>query len=142
MYEAGASPYFDALAAHTYGFTHAPDDAPAPSRLNFRRVELLRRIMDEFGDSAKSVAITETGWNDHPRWNNAVTPAQRITYTLEAYAIAEAEWPWVSNLCLWAFRYPRPTYSYFDYFTLVTPDFDLKPIYYALQEYGTGQGAP
>ncbi len=50
MYEAGAAPYFDALAAHTYGFTHPPDDDPDPDVINFRRIELLRAVMVRYGD--------------------------------------------------------------------------------------------
>jgi hypothetical protein len=42
-------------------------------------------------------------------------------------------------MCVWAFRYPAPTYSYPDNFTLVTTDFQLKPIYYALQAYAMGE---
>jgi polysaccharide biosynthesis protein PslG len=45
MYQAGAAPYFDALAVHTYGFTEPPEAEPAPDRLNFRRFELLLAVM-------------------------------------------------------------------------------------------------
>jgi hypothetical protein len=139
MLEAGAGAHMDALAVHTYGFTHPHDAPPAPDRLNFRRVELLRAVLDEYGLTALPISITETGWNDHPRWAQAVTPAQRIDYTLGAYRWAAQHWPTVRHVCLWMFRTPRPTASHPDYFTLVTPDFDLKPIYHALKAYGTGE---
>jgi hypothetical protein len=35
-------------------------------------------------------------------------------------------------------RYPRPTGRYPDSFTLITPEFQLKPIYYAMQAYARG----
>ncbi|MGB1288124.1 MAG: hypothetical protein ACPG7F_16425 [Aggregatilineales bacterium] len=134
MYENGAADYFDALAIHTYGFTLPPEDTPENDRLNFRRVELLRDIMEKYGDDAKPVYITESGWNDHPRWTQAVRPSERAIYTVEAFQMAE-DWDWLNELCIWAFRYPIATHSYPDNFTLVTHDFQRKPIYYAIQAY-------
>ena len=81
MYEAGAAEYFDGLAVHAYGLTFPALAEPDPQVLNFRRVELLREIMVAYGDEDKFMFITETGWNDHPRWTMAVRPAQRIQYT-------------------------------------------------------------
>jgi polysaccharide biosynthesis protein PslG len=129
MYEAGAAPYFDALAVHTYGFTFPPEAEPGPQLLNFRRVELLREIMVAHGDEHKPMLITEMGWNDHPRWTRAVRPAQRIQYTLDAFRYAEAHWPYVKLMAIWVFRFPAPARSYMDYFTLVTPEFVVKPLY-------------
>lgn len=138
MYQAGASPYFDALAIHTYGFREPPAAAPAPERLNFRRAELLRQVMIAHGDSAKPAFITEFGWNDHPRWSGAVRPSQRSAYTIQAFEYAVANWDWVKNLCVWALRYPADLLSYPDNFTLISADFREKPIYYALQDYARG----
>ena len=135
MYEAGAAPFFDGLAVHTYGFTFPPETDPAPDILNFRRVELLREIMVEHDDAETNIFITETGWNDHPRWTRAVRPGQRIRYTLDAQRYAEENWPYVKVVAIWAFRYPAPTKSYMDYYTLVTPEFVTKPIYEELKAY-------
>lgn len=128
MYDAGAAPYFDALAVHAYGLTFPPDDPPDPEVINFRRVELLRQVMIANGDSDKPIHITEAGWNDHPRWTRAVRPAQRIRYTIGAYEMA-LDWPWLDSLSMWAFRYPAPEKGFRDYYTFVTPDFQPKPIY-------------
>ena len=133
MYAAGAAPYFDGLAAHVYGLGFPPQDEPAPDVVNFRRVELLRAIMVAHGDGAKEIHITETGWNDHPRWTRAVRPGQRIQYTLDAIRLATASWPYVDVVAVWMFRTPAPTRSYMDYYTLVTPEFIKKPIYDELQ---------
>lgn len=141
MYAEGAKGYFDALAVHTYGFTLPPDDPPAFDRLNFRRVELLRDVMESYGDNEKDVFITETGWNDHPRWTNAVTPSDRIDYTLDALRMADSDWDWLNTFCLWVFRFPAPTLSYPDHFTLVTTDFNLRPIYHTLRAYSQGQAS-
>ncbi len=132
MYDAGAKPCFDALAVHAYGLTFAPDDPPDPDVINFRRVELLREIMFRNGDDAKSIHITEAGWNDHPRWTRAVRPAQRIRYTLRAYELAQG-WPWLASLSMWAFRYPWLEKNVRDYYTFVTPDFEPKAIYRDVQ---------
>ncbi len=133
MYEAGAKDYFDGLAAHAYGLTAPMSDPPDRDRVNFRRVELLRQIMVEQGDEAKPVYITEAGWNDSPRWNQAVKPAQRIAYTLAAYDWAQ-QTDWVAMLAMWAFRYPRATRNYQDGWTWVTEDFQTKPIYLETQQ--------
>lgn len=138
LYQAGAHANFDALAVHTYGFNAPADAPPARDALNFRRAELLRAVMVRYGDADKPVYITESGWNDHPRWIYGVTPSQRIRYTLDALTRAESAWDWAQTVCVWVLRYPRPTYSYPDSFTLITPDFQFMPIYYALQAYARG----
>lgn len=137
LYALGAANYFDALAIHTYGFTAPADAPPAPDQLNFRRAELLRDVMIRHGDDATPAYITETGWNDSPRWTLAVTPSLRIQYTLQAYEMAES-WDWLRAMCLWVFRFPSPTFSYPDSYTLVNVDFRRKPIYFALQAYARG----
>lgn len=138
MYQAGAAPFFDALAMHTYGFTDPPEAPPAPEALNFRRAELLRAVMERYDAPDKPVYITESGWNDHPRWTKAVRPSLRVAYTIDAFRWAEDNWPWLDKLCVWALRYPISTRSYPDNFTLLTADFQPKPIYTAIQAYARG----
>ena len=65
-------------------------------------------------------------------------PSQRIAYTLDAYAYARQHWPWLETMCLWVMRFPAPTGSYPDGFALVTPEFQLKPIYFSIQAYARG----
>lgn len=139
MYEAGGGPYFDALAAHAYGLAFAAEVAPAEDLINFRRVELLREIMDAHGDNEKPIYVTEAGWNDHPRWTWAVRPAQRAQYTLNAYEWASAHWPWCPVVAMWMFRTPQKLFNYQDYYAFVTPDFQKRPIYETVQRY-TGKG--
>ncbi len=134
MYAAGAKDYFDGLAAHAYGLTAPMSDPPDRDRINFRRVELLRQIMIDNGDAAKQVYITEAGWNDSPRWNHSVSPAERIDYTLAAYDWAQ-QTNWVTMLAMWAFSYPRDTRNYQDGWTFVTGDFQPKPIYLEIQKH-------
>lgn len=134
MYDSRAAPYFDALATHAYGWTFPPDDPPAPDKINFRRVELLRQIMVENGDGEKPIYVTEAGWNDHPRWTRAVRPALRAAYTVQAYDIAQG-WDWCTAVAIWSFRLPWATHTFQDYFTLVDVDFVPKPIYREIQRY-------
>ncbi|HET7375808.1 MAG TPA: hypothetical protein VFK30_03810, partial [Anaerolineae bacterium] len=128
MYDAGAGNYFDGLAVHSYGLQSPMADPPDPAQINFRRVELLRQIMLDNGDQHKQIYITEAGWNDSPRWNKAVTPAQRIQYTLQAFTWAQ-QTDWISMLAMWVFRYPLDTRTYQDNWTWVNEDFQPKPIY-------------
>jgi polysaccharide biosynthesis protein PslG len=139
MYDAGAAPYFDTLAVHAYGWRFGPDEPPAADAISFSRTALLRQIMVENGDGGKPVMITEGGWNDHPRWTKAVRPGQRVAYTVQAYDQAWREWDWCQAVALWAFRYPRPQPGYPDYFTFVTVDFTLKPVYLEVQRYARGE---
>jgi len=133
IYELGAADYFDGLAVHAYGLTFPPESEPDSDILNFRRIELVREIMVRHEDEATKIYITETGWNDHPRWSLAVRPGQRIQYSLDAIEHATRNWPYVEVLGFWSFRFPAPTKSYPDYFTFVTPEFVTKPVYDALK---------
>ncbi len=133
MYAAGFANYYDILSVHSYGLGFAPDEPPAPDALNFRRAELVREIMEENGDGHKPIMITESGWNDSPRWTRAVRPAIRIDYTIGSYNWAEKNWPDVQAVCTWAFRFPKPLATYGDYYAFVTPDFTLRPIYEAVK---------
>jgi polysaccharide biosynthesis protein PslG len=135
MYAGGAAAFFDGLAVHAYGLTFPPEAPPGPDVLNFRRIELVREVMVAYGDAETQIYVTETGWNDHPRWTKSVRPGQRSQYTIDAVSWAEENWPNVEMMAIWAFRLPAPTRSYMDYFTLVTPEFVRKPIYEVLQEF-------
>jgi hypothetical protein len=139
MYDAGAASYFDVLAVHAYGWRFPPEEPPDPDTINFRRTELLRQTMVRNGDAHKSIMVTEGGWNDHPRWTKAVRPGQRVAFTLRAYEWATQEWDWCTAVALWAFRFPRPMGGYLDYFSFVTVDLTLKPVYLEVQSYTRGE---
>jgi len=135
IYAAGAQGAFDGLAIHAYGWTLSADDTPAPDRLNLRRAELLQQVLQENGDGSLPCFITETGWNDYPRYAQAVPPGLRIDYTIAAYEKALHEWPWCEMMAVWAFRYPRPARNFQDGFTFVTPGFTTKLVYDEVQSY-------
>lgn len=139
MLLAGAGDAMDGLAVHAYGWQKPPDAPADPAVVNFTRTELLRQTLVEHGYASMPIYITEGGWNDHPRWTKAVQPSHRAAFTLRAYQKALVDWPWCEAVILWAFRYPRPTNTYQDYFTFVTTDFTPKPIYFSVQQYAKGE---
>ena len=138
MYDAGAGRYFDVMNVHAYGWQSPPDEPAGPDRLNFARVELVRELMVRNGDVAKPILITESGWNDHPRWTKAVRPAQRTSYTVRALEKARTEWPYVVGVSSWVFRLPAPARNYNDYFTFLDTEFRPRPIYEAVRQYAFG----
>lgn len=133
MYESGAADYFDMWAVHPYGYILPHDNPPDPDVVNFRRTEVQRDIMIDFGDEEKPLIITEGGWNDNARWHAAVRPSQRLRWTVSAYEMAQ-EWDWMEAVCLWQFALPEPTYTYHDNWNFVAPDGTPKAIYWAVQE--------
>jgi polysaccharide biosynthesis protein PslG len=134
LYDAQAGPFFDMWAVHAYGGQEPPDAPPAPEKVNFRRIELVRALMDSFGDQGKPMIITEGGYNDHPRWSAAVRPAERIRWTIASYEQARS-YPWLVAVGLWQFGTPFSTRSYSDSWNFVAPDLTPRSIYYAVQAY-------
>lgn len=141
MYDAGAAPYFDVLAANAFGQALPPDSPPDPNVLNFQRVVLLRRVMERNGDAAKSVWINEFGWNAAPAdfspdrltWQR-VTEQQQADYTVSGLRIARS-WDWVGVICIWYLRHVgtiRPDNAEY-YFRLVDVDFTPRLAYRALK---------
>lgn len=143
MYQAGAKPYFDVIAANGYGLEFPPEDAPDPQKLNFRRVELLHDIAVKNGDSTKQVWFNEYGWNASPAdfpadkliWRR-VTEQQQADYTVRGYKYARDNWSWSGVIFMWYFRQVgdiTPDRSDY-YFQMVTTDFKTKPVYDALKK--------
>lgn len=133
MYDAGASPYFDALGVHAAGYKSPPEIDPAvvaadpalnnndsgPVELRrvyaFRRVEDLRELMVKNGDAAKKVVVLEFGWTIDPRpdspyhWH-AVSETQQDKYLQRAFAYAQKHWqPWIGVMNVIYIADPRWT---------------------------------
>jgi hypothetical protein len=132
--DAGAFPFFDMWAVHAYGGREPPDAEPTPDRVNFRRIELVRELLDRLGGSDKRIIITEGGYNDHPRWIGAVRPADRLRWTIATYEQSR-HYPWLEATVLWQFSTPFLTRSYPDAWNFVDPDGTPRAIYLAVQEY-------
>ena len=143
MYAAGVKGNFDILSANAYGLDQPPEAAPAPTVLNFRRVELVRDIMVKNGDSSRPIWFNEFAWNASPAslpeaernyWRN-VTPQQQAEWTVEGIEYARKNWPWAGVVAIWYFRQvgdiPPEKAEY--YFAMVNPDFSPQPVYNAVK---------
>lgn len=137
LYDAGAAPFFDMWAVHAYGGKVPPEAPPSPEEVNFRRIEVVRDLMERSGDTHKRMIITEGGWNDHPRWAAAVRPADRVRWTIDAYEQAR-RYDWLEAVCFWQFGTPFSTRSYPDNWNFVAPDGTPRVIYLAVQRYARG----
>ncbi len=142
MYQNGAGQYFDILFANAYGFSLPPEDPPDPQRLNFRRVELARQIMERYGDAQKPIWFNEFGWNASPddfqpgnlSWGR-VTEPQQAQYTVNAIRQAREEWPWAGIFCIWYFRQAGQIHPYQSdyYFRMVDVGFTPRLVYHSVK---------
>jgi len=118
VYRAGGGEFFDIVAAKPYGFESGPDDYRIDiSAMNYSRVVMLRRVMEEFGDAGKPIWVVEFGWNSLPAdWQGNPSPwgtgpaevqAQRTAAAIER---ARQEWPWIGPM-IWARLLPPETES-------------------------------
>lgn len=149
MYYAGARPFFDVMSANAYGKDSPPEDPPSRDKLNFRRVELLRKVMERNDDSNKAIWFNEYGWNASPAsmspqdlpWGR-VTPEQQADYTVRGIEYARQYWPWAGVFTIWYLRQvgdiPQTKSEY--YFSMVNPEFVPQPVYSAVQQAANSQG--
>jgi hypothetical protein len=147
MYQAGAGEFFDILSANAFGLDLPPEDPPDPNVLNFRRTELHRALMVQYGDEDKPIWINEYGWNAAPihfadeilTWER-VTKDQQAEYTVQGIAWARENWPWLGVVNLWYFRQvgdvPPDRAAY--YFGLVDPEFNTQSVYEAVRQAAQG----
>ncbi len=144
MYQAGAGDYFDILSANAFGFDLPPEDPPDPDVLNFRRVELQRKIMERYGDDDKAIWFNEYGWNAAPAyfedealiWER-VSEEKQAEYTLQGIELARQNWPWAGVFNTWYFRQTGQQYTPNDaayYFRMVDVDFTPRRLYDAVQD--------
>ena len=109
MYRHDFQRYIDVVGVHAPGFAPpeiGPDDEEALQRwFTFRRVEDLRKIMLNYGDEARQMAIMEFGYttdrvNSDYQWFS-VTEQEQADYLERAYEYAIANWrPWIGLMVL------------------------------------------
>jgi hypothetical protein len=137
MYQAGASAYFDGLAAHPYSFGQPPDvpdnktEQPA-----FGRLAELRAIMVKNGDAHKPVWITEMGWTVDPppeQLNIKVDLAQQATYLADSLKIIRRDWPWVELITVWNLSVPTPGDPFGGY-SLLDFNREPRPVYHTWRQ--------
>lgn len=118
--------YFDVMGMHPGGQANAPQylypDNPGPSpawnnssEFYFRRIESLRKIMENNGDGAKQVWLTEFGWSsdsnpqdgyDYAKLN---TEQDQANYISQAYQLAQNNYPWMGVMALWNLNFSLPS---------------------------------
>lgn len=118
--------YFDVMGMHPGGQANAPqylfpeNPGPSPawnnsSEFYFRRIETLRKIMENAGDGAKQVWLTEFGWSsdsnpqdgyDYAKLN---TEQNQADYIRGAYQQAQSNYPWMGVMALWNLNFSLPS---------------------------------
>jgi O-antigen ligase len=141
VYAAGGAAFFDIAAAKPYGFWHRADDPQIDvSVLNFRRVELLRRVMVAHGDVGKPLWAVAFGWNalpegwqGHPSaWGNDSEAVQAVD-TVAAIEGARRQWPWLGLMFLPPLRPDVSPDDPFVGFSLLDGDGRPRPVYDAVR---------
>ncbi len=149
MYEAGAQPFFDVLAAHAAGYNAPPETSPEEAAANpafggqrvftFRRVEDLRAIMEANGDASKQVWVTEFGWTSdpiHPEYSwFRQTEEQKGEFLVRAFQWALGNWPWMGVMTVWNLPDPSwgPEREEF-WWSVADPNGTPRPAYIRLSE--------
>jgi O-antigen ligase len=110
LYQAKAGPWFDIIAGQAYGFDLDPIMPARPDQLNFRRLELLRRVMLQYGDHETPIWASAFGWNVLPSdWAGQPSPwrtdqdrydppALQVKRTIKGLDLARQEWPWLGPM--------------------------------------------
>ncbi len=144
MYDAGAAPYFDIVAAQGYGLFSGPTDRRMhPRVMNFGRPQFIRDVMVRNGDAHKPLWISEMNWNAapegvEPRYGR-VSLEQQARYLPLAYERIRREWPWVGVANTWFLKRATDEWERNGqpeaYFRLLAPDFTPMPVYQSIQAY-------
>jgi hypothetical protein len=129
MYQNGLKQYSDGVGIHPSGFANPPSvrfadwesgNYDALSHVNHRSfyfrstVEESRRVMEEFGDTAKRLWPTEFGWGSTPsphagyEYEARIDESAQARWIVEAFAIMRDS-GYVAVPMLWNLNYPRET---------------------------------
>ena len=153
LYDAGAAPYFDILSVMAYGLGHSPQDRRVgEERTNFSRLLLAREVMVRNGDGKKPIWVSEYGWIAVPpgwkgtydkTWGDSVDEETQARWTVDGLERMRSEWPWVTNVFVWGFRWVETPQERPDdpsrYFEVVDHDFTPRPAYLALRDWSSKQ---
>jgi polysaccharide biosynthesis protein PslG len=145
--------YFDVLGVHPGNHANSPDefwpnDPPADKTRGwtnhpsfyFRRIENLRAIMEQYGDSAKQVWLTEFGWttkNLAPgyEYGALISEDTQAQYIVRAYQRAKEKYPWMGVMNIWQLNFatlvgPNDEKAPWG---LIRADWSLRPAYLAVK---------
>ncbi|MGB6908730.1 MAG: hypothetical protein WBE01_03225, partial [Methyloceanibacter sp.] len=118
VYREGAGEWFDLVAAQLYGFESPISAHPDAEQLNWRRVELLRNVMESHADGETAIWAVSFG-----------VPVTYAAAVSEAVGYARKEWPWMGPM-LWAAWIPDDAHGWY---ALLGVDGQPKPAFDALQ---------
>jgi O-antigen ligase len=122
LYRLGADEWFDVVAGQPYDFGERVDAAPAPERLNWRRLELLHGVMQSHGDRQGAVWATSFG-------QTAMDPGAVV----EMVEQSRRDWPWLGP-ALWAAWSPGDQH---DQYALLGSDGQPGQVYETLGSLGS-----
>ena len=144
MYDAGAAPYFDIVAAQGYGLWSGPTDQRMhPRVLNISHHKFLRDLMVQNGDAHKPIWIAEMNWNVAPpgvppNYGQA-TLEEQARYLPIAYERVRNDWPWIGVANTWYLKRATDEWEVNRqpeaYFRLLLPDFTPLPVYESMKAY-------
>ncbi|HET9222796.1 MAG TPA: hypothetical protein VFO07_09850 [Roseiflexaceae bacterium] len=149
--------YFDIQGVHPGGSANPPDtlwpDNPSHAdgwttdrTFYFRRVEDIRKLMEEYGMADHQIWITEYGWatpNGTPgfEFGNQVSYDQQAEYIVGAMRLTKEKYPWVGNMILWNLNFGPlkaqdgdPMHEQAS-FSILNGDYSPRPAYWAIQSY-------
>lgn len=152
--DAGAGNVMDVYGFHPYGFAYAPEQDPADKNvrngLTFRRAELHRKLMEEYGLAQKPMWATEFGWIIDPKeegvncnwpdfdWQK-VSRQTQAKYMNAAFQYAKQNWPWMERMFLWNYDFSvSPLYpdkcEQMKWFSLLDESGQARPSVYELRK--------
>jgi len=99
LYQQKAAEWFDVVAAQLYSLEESLDAAPAMERLSWRRVALLRDVMEAHGDVETAIWAVSFGLRD-----------ATSTTVVSAVRQAREEWAWLGPM-LWAAWSPEDVHG-------------------------------
>jgi hypothetical protein len=149
MFANGAGQWFDAFGYHPYGYNLPPEAPPnGPQPLVFRRTELMRALMEEFG-IYKQMWLTEFGWLRNPSEDGVncsdtdpnfsgfawmrVSADTQADYLARAFDYAHLNWPWAGPMFVWNLNFQQVTFlspcSHMRWFGLLKGNGDPLPAF-------------
>lgn len=152
-----AKRYFDVLGAHPGSNNNPPDTfwpskpGPGPGWTNdpsfyFRRVEQVRKVMEDNGDGIKQMWLTEFGWDSTatppPGYEYAkqISEQQQADYIARAFQKGYLEYNWMGPMLLWQLNFALPSVTPNDNdekagWGILRRDGSKRPSYFAVQQY-------
>lgn len=159
--------YYDVLAAHPGSAANPPDakypEAPGPGLcppkyasqqgncwnnapdFYFRRIEDQRAVMEQYGDGAKQIWLTEFGWDsclglpapNGYEYCSLISEQQQAAYLVRAFQIAQDNWPWMGVMFVWNLNYAatpniKPDDEKYGW-SLLRADWSNRPAFEALK---------